>query len=87
MAGSLLIVATAVLVSAELGVPGPRGFISPTAALGGLRCCCYLSLWLCSSSTKSRLGLGSRDTEPWPPSKLGWQRALSPRPGGVDKEE
>lgn len=66
--------------SAELGEPGPRGFVSPPAALRGLRCCCYLYLWLRSSSMKSRLGICSRDTEPWLPSKLGLRRALSPRP-------
>lgn len=66
--------------SAELGEPGPRGFVSPPAALRGLRCCCYLYLWLRSSSTKSRLGICSRDTELWLPSKLGLRRALSPRP-------
>ena len=64
MAGSLLIIAIEALVSAGLGVPGSRGFINPTAVLGGVHCCCYLYLSLCSSGKESQLGLCSRDTEP-----------------------
>ena len=63
MAGSLLIIAIEALVSAGLGVPGSRGFINPTAVLGGVHCCCYLYLSLCSSGKESQLGLCSRDTE------------------------
>lgn len=76
MAGSLLIIAIEALVSAGLGVPGSRGFINPTAVLGGVHCCCYLYLSLCSSGKESQLGLCSRDTEPWLSSKLGLWRAL-----------
>lgn len=79
MAGSLLIRAIEALVSAELGVPGSQGLINPTAVLGGVHCCCYLYLLLRSSSKDSQLGLCSRDTEPWLPSKLGLQRALPSR--------
>lgn len=78
MARSLLIIAIEALVSAGLGVPGSRGFINPTAVLGGVHCCCYLYLWLCSPSKESQLGLCFRDTEPWLLSKLGLRRALPP---------
>lgn len=74
MAGSLLIIAIEALVSVGLGVPGSRGFINPTAVLGGVHCYCYLYLLLCSSSMESQLGSRSRDTEPWLPSKPGLRR-------------
>lgn len=60
-------------------MPGSQGLINPTAVLGGARCCCYLYLLLCSSNKDSQLGLCSRDTEPWLPSKLGLPRALPSR--------
>ena len=82
MAGSLLIIAFEALVSAGLLVPGSQGFINPTAVLGGVHCCCYLYILLCSSIKGSQLGLCSRDTELWLPSKLGLQRVLPSQPGG-----
>ena len=82
MAGSLLIIAIEALVSAGLGVPGSQGFINPTAVLGGVHCCCYLYLLRCSSSKGSQLGLCSRDTELWLPSKPGLRRVLPSQPEG-----
>lgn len=51
--------------------------INPTAVLGGVHCCSYLYLLRCSPSKGSQLGLCSRDTELWLPSKPGPRRVLS----------
>lgn len=76
MAGSLLLIAIEVAVSAGFEVPGSLGFINPTAVLGGAHCCCYLYPLLGSSRKASQLGLCSGDTEAWLLSKLRLQRTL-----------